>query len=70
MSRHTIREARREQISITTIAAAYDDPDDTRPSGHDDLREVRSRWFADEAIEVVVDTGDRRVVTVWRRGAR
>ena len=33
-------------------------------------REVRSRWFADAGIEVVVDTDDLRVVTVWRKGAR
>jgi hypothetical protein len=70
MSRHAIREARRERISTTMIARAYDDPDATRRSDHDDLREIRSRWFGEEGIEVVVDTDDLRVVTVWRRGAR
>jgi len=70
MSRHAIREARRERISTTMIARAYDDPDATRPLDHDHLREIRSRWFGEEGIEVVVDTDDLRVVTVWRRGAR
>jgi len=55
---------------MTMIAHAYDDPDATRPSDRDELREIRSRWFGDEGIEVVVDTDDLRVVTVWRRGAR
>ena len=70
MSRHAIREARRERISMAMIALAYDDPDATRRSDRDELREVRSRWFGEEGIEVVVDTDDLRVVTVWRRGAR
>ncbi len=70
LSTHAVREARREQISIAMIAAAYDDPDDVRPSDHDELREIRSRWVAEEGIEVVVDTDDLRVVTVWRRGSR
>ena len=55
---------------MTMIAHAYDDPDATRPSDRDELREIRSRWFGDEGIEVVVDTDDLRVVTVRRRGAR
>ena len=48
----------------------YDDPDERRPSEHDELREVRSRWFGENGLEVVVDTSDGRVVTVWRRGTR
>jgi hypothetical protein len=68
MSRHAIREARRERIPVASIRATYDDPDDVRPSSHDDGREIRKRWFNDEGIEVVVDTLDGRVVTVWRRG--
>jgi hypothetical protein len=70
LSRHAIRGARREQIPMATIASAYDDPDDVRPSDHDDLREIRSRWFGDDGVEVAVDTDDLRVVTVWRKGAR
>ena len=70
LSRHAIREARRERISLAMIAGAYDDPDAVRPSDHDDLREVRSRWFGEAGVEVVVDTDDLRVVTVWRRGPR
>jgi hypothetical protein len=70
LSRHAIREARREQIPMAMITGAYDDPDDVRPSDHDDLREIRSGWFGDDGLEVVVDTDDLRVVTVWRRGAR
>ncbi len=70
MSRHAIREARRERIGTEMIALAYDDPDVARPSEHDELRDVRTRWFGDEGIEVVVDTTDGRVVTVWRKGSK
>lgn len=68
MSRHAWREARREKIPTAMIAATYDDPDATRPSDHDDVREIRTRWFAQQGIELVVDLYDGRVVTVWRRG--
>jgi hypothetical protein len=30
-------------------------------------REIRTRWFRETAIEVVVDTIDGRVVTTWRK---
>ena len=70
MSRHALREARRENIPAAMIAATYDDPDETRASQHDDLREIRLRWFGDRGLEVVVDIDDGRVVTVWRRGER
>ena len=70
MSRHAWREARRENIPIEMIGVTYDDPDETRGSHHDELRQIRSRWFAAEVIEVVVDTLGGRVVTVWRRGTR
>jgi hypothetical protein len=46
---------------------AYVDPDVTRPSGRDDYREIRTRWFGESRIEVVVDTIDGRVVTTWRK---
>ena len=50
------------------IALAYEDPDDTRPSEHDELREIRTRWFGEEGIEIVIDLSDGRLVTVWRKG--
>lgn len=68
MSRHAWQEAQHEKIPIEMIGAAYDDPDEVRPSEHDDLREIRSRWFGDQGVEVVVDLGDGRVVTAWRKG--
>lgn len=68
MSRHAWREAGREKIPTEMIAQTHDDADDRRASDHDELREVRSRWFGDQGVEVVVDTHDGRVVTVWRRG--
>jgi hypothetical protein len=68
MSRHALREARREKIPTPMIAMTYEDPDERRPSAHDELREVRTRWFGEAGIEIVVDTDDGRVVTVWRRG--
>lgn len=70
MSRHAWREAGREKIPIEMISQTYDDPDDRRTSQHDELREVRTRWFGQQGIEVVVDTEDGRVVTVWRKGAK
>ena len=68
MSRHAMREARRERISLVAIQAAYDDPDERRGSAHDPDREIRTRWQGDEGVEVVVDRLDGRIVTVWRRG--
>lgn len=70
MSRHAIREARRERIPTEMIAATYEDPDDTRQSDHDEVREIRTRWFGPEGIEVVVDVSDGRVATVWRKGPK
>lgn len=52
------------------IRATYDEPDVVRPSDHDELREIRSRWLGEEGVEVVVDTDDLRVVTVWRKGPK
>jgi len=52
------------------IGLTYDDPDETYPSDHDELREVRSRWFGTQGVEVVVDIDNDRVITVWRRGER
>lgn len=68
MSKHASREARREKIPIEMVAEAYDDSDDTRTSDHDELREIRTRWFGDHGVEFVVDVNDGRVVIVWRRG--
>jgi hypothetical protein len=70
MSPHATREARREKISIEMIRLTYEDPDSVRPSEHDELREIRTRWFVDEGVEVVVDIYDGRVVTVWRKGRK
>lgn len=58
----------RERITLDEIEATYVWPDFTRMSTHDDAREVRSRLFGERVIEVVVDTIDGRVVTVWRKG--
>jgi hypothetical protein len=52
------------------IALTFDDPDEVRPSEHDALREIRTRWFGDHGIEIVVDLETTQVVTVWRRGER
>lgn len=45
-------------------------PEATRPREDDDLREIRTRWFAEQGIDVVVDVYDGRVVTVWRKGRK
>lgn len=70
MLRHARREARREKIPTVMIAQTYEDPDDVRPSGHDELREVRSRWFGEQGLEIVVDTDTGQIITVWRRGVK
>jgi len=38
VSRHAVREADREGITLDQMEAAYVDPDLTRPSAHDELR--------------------------------
>ena len=68
MSRHALREAGREKIPLDMIQLASEDPGSTRPSEDDELRSIRTRWFADAGVEVVVDISDGRVVTVWRNG--
>ena len=52
------------------IRLTYEEPDSVRPSEHDELRDIRTRWFAAEGVEVVVDVYEGRVVTVWRKGDR
>lgn len=68
MSRHARREAARELIAIDDVEATYLWPDETRPSTRDPEREIRTRYFGDGSVEVLVDRIDGRVVTVWRKG--
>lgn len=70
MSGHATREARRERNPVEMIRLTYDDPDSVRRSEHDELREIRTRWFAEQGVELVVDVYDGRVVTVWRKGEK
>jgi hypothetical protein len=67
VSRHAMRQAELDGITLDEMEETYLDPDLIRPSAHDKLREVRTRWFGEAAIEVVVDTIDGRVVTTWRK---
>lgn len=67
VSSHALREAQREDITLDQMEAAYVDPDNVRPSLHDEEREIRTRWFGGTVVEVVVDTIDGRVVTTWRK---
>ena len=67
ISAHAWREARRERITLRMIEEAYVYPDFSRASHHDVNREIRCLFVDEGAIEVVVDTIDGRVVTVWRR---
>jgi hypothetical protein len=68
VSRHAIREARRERISIDRIEETDLSPDAARASRHDPEREIRTRCFGDQVVEIVVDTIGGRVVTTWRKG--
>ena len=70
MSRHAWQAAQHEKIPIEMIGFAYDDPDAIRSSEHDEFREIRSRWFGPQGVEIVVDLADGRVVTAWRKGER
>lgn len=67
VSRHAMREAELDTITLDEMEETYVDPDLSRASARDDHREIRTRWFRDTAIEVVVHTIDGRVVTTWRR---
>ena len=67
LTRHAIDRARQRHIPLEVIEEVCDDPDSVRPSGRRLAREIRSRTYGDEVIEVVVDTTDGTVVTVWRR---
>ena len=67
VSTHAWREARREGISLDHMEEAYVFPDFVRASHHDVEREIRALYIGDAVIEVVVDTIDGRVVTVWRK---
>lgn len=69
VSRHALREARREGITLAEIEDAYVFPDEVRGSTHGEMRQIRTRFFGAARIEVVVDTIDGRVVTVWRKQA-
>lgn len=70
LTRHAWREMRREKIPARMVVMTFEDPDDTRPSHHDDQREIRSRWFGEEGIEIVVDLLDGRVITLRRKGLK
>ena len=70
MSRHAVREAKREKITLDMIKSTYEDPDSVRVSDLVEVREIRTKFVGDEGLEVVVDTQDRRVVTVWRKGQK
>jgi hypothetical protein len=69
LTRHARKRARARHIPVEIIAAVYADPDGVRPSGLPD-REVRSRRYDWQVIEVVVDVVDGSVVSVWARPAR
>lgn len=67
ISAHAWREARRERITLEMMEEAYAFPDFVRASHHDIARSIRCLYLESEALELVVDTIDGRVVTVWRR---
>ena len=48
----------------------YKEPDDVRPSRTAPDREVRSRVYDDQVIEIVVDLTDDAIVSTWRKAAR
>jgi hypothetical protein len=70
LTRHAIDRARQRHIPLEVIQEVCDDPDTVRPSGRALGREIRTRTCGDETIEVVIDTTDGTVVTVWHRRPR
>jgi hypothetical protein len=70
ISRHALREAWREEISLEELEETYVWPDASRSSHHDEAREIRTRYFGDRVVEIVVDRIDGRVVTAWRKGRK
>jgi len=69
LTRHARTRARRRHIPISIVAEVYSDPDDVRPAEVQD-RELRTRLYDRQVIEVVVDLVDGSVVSVWARPAR
>jgi hypothetical protein len=70
VSRHALLKARRHGITLAEVEDTYVSPDEIRGSTHDDMREIRTRYVGPTSIEIVVDTIDGRVVTVWRKQVR
>lgn len=67
LTRHARMRARRRQLPLEVIDQVYREPDHIRQSQTAPDREIRSRTYDDQVIEIVVDTVDGSVVTVWHR---
>lgn len=65
LTRHARKRVARRRIPMELIEQVYRDPDETRPSATAPDREVRSRLYDRQRIEIVVDLGDGSVVSVW-----
>jgi len=65
LTRHALTRARQRRIPLSMIEETHRDPDLTRPSRTDQSREIRSRRYSDQVIEIVVDLTDESVVSVW-----
>lgn len=69
LTRHARGRARQRRIPLGLVFEVYVDPDDVRPSQTSPGREIRSRAYDDQVIEIVVDLVDGAVVSVWRKGS-
>ncbi len=65
LTRHARIRARQRRIPLSVIEEIHRDPEWTRPSRTDQSREIRSRRYSDQVIEIVVDLTDGSVVSVW-----
>ena len=54
---------------MTVIELVYRDPDQSRPSMTAPDREIRTRRYHGQVIEIVVDLTDGSVVSAWVRSA-
>lgn len=70
LTRHARRRARQRGIPVDLIEEVYRDPDIRRPSRAGQDREIRSRRYHRQVVEIVVDLSDGSVVTVWARAVR
>lgn len=65
LSPHAVRRAKKHNAPVDLMELTYVEPDYKRPSNDDLDRLIDGRYFGSLLIELVIDTIDGRVVSVW-----